>query len=123
MGHFARIVPCLCSVSFIKPSGQVEKLSVKPYAYMYMYLYPTPRIGVDITGYDSERVQVKPWRYNELSQKNRFQSVRITALCLYNIQRENLVFKKSLRIRITKLKPSWVKPIALIWGALKKHVL
>ena len=29
-------------------------------------------------------------------KKNRFQSVRITALCLYNLQRENLVFKKSL---------------------------
>ena len=32
----------------------------------------------------------------ELSQKTRFQSVRIAALCLYNIQLENLVFKKSL---------------------------
>ena len=32
--------------------------------------------------------------YNELSQKNRFQSVPIPALCLYNIvERENLVFK------------------------------
>ena len=31
---------------------------------------------------------------NELSQKNRFQSVPIGALCLYNIQRENLIFKK-----------------------------
>ena len=29
-------------------------------------------------------------------KKPRFQSVRIAALCLYNIQRENLVFKKSL---------------------------
>ena len=35
-------------------------------------------------------------RYNELSQKNRFQPVRVAALCLYNIQRENLVVKKSL---------------------------
>ena len=34
--------------------------------------------------------------YNELSQKTRFQSVPIAALCLYNIQRKNLVFKKSL---------------------------
>ena len=33
--------------------------------------------------------------YNELSQKTRFQSVPTTALCLYNIQRENLDFKKS----------------------------
>ena len=38
--------------------------------------------------------------YNELSQKNRFQSVPIAALCLYNIQPENLVFKKSLSIII-----------------------
>ena len=37
--------------------------------------------------------------YNELSQKNRFQSVPIAALCLYNIQRENLVFKNSLSMR------------------------
>ena len=36
--------------------------------------------------------------YNELSQKTRFQSVRIAALCLNNIQRENLVLKKSLSI-------------------------
>ena len=36
--------------------------------------------------------------YNELSQKTRSQSVRMAALCLYNIQRENLVFKKSLGI-------------------------
>ena len=36
--------------------------------------------------------------YNELSQKTRFQSVPIAALCLYNIQRENLVFKNSLCI-------------------------
>ena len=32
--------------------------------------------------------------YNELYQKNRFQSVRIAALCLYNMQRENLFFLK-----------------------------
>ena len=31
-------------------------------------------------------------KYNELSQKNWFQSVLSAALCLYNIQRENLVF-------------------------------
>ena len=31
-------------------------------------------------------------------KKNRFQSARIAALCLYNIQRENLVYKKSLSI-------------------------
>ena len=31
--------------------------------------------------------------YNELFLKNRFKSVPIAALCLYNIQRENLVFK------------------------------
>ena len=31
-------------------------------------------------------------------KKNKFQSVPITALCLYNIQRENLVFKNSLCI-------------------------
>ena len=36
--------------------------------------------------------------YNELSQKTRFQSVPIAALCLYNIQCENLVFKNSLCI-------------------------
>ena len=30
------------------------------------------------------------------SQKNRFQSVRIAALCQLILQRENLVFKKSL---------------------------
>ena len=30
--------------------------------------------------------------HNELSQKTRFQSVPIAALCLYNIQRENLFF-------------------------------
>ena len=36
------------------------------------------------------------FRYNELSQKTRFQSARIAALCLHNIQRENLVFIKSL---------------------------
>ena len=35
--------------------------------------------------------------------KTRFQSVLIAALCLYNIQRENLVFKKSLCIHC------WVK--------------
>ena len=29
-------------------------------------------------------------------KKTRFQSVPIAALCLYNVQRENLVFKKSL---------------------------
>ena len=40
--------------------------------------------------------------YNELSQKNRFQSVPIVALCLYNIQRENLVFKNSLCITTKK---------------------
>ena len=34
--------------------------------------------------------------YNELSQKTRFQSVPIAAFCIYNIQRENLVFKNSL---------------------------
>ena len=40
---------------------------------------------------------INPWvpRYNELSQKTRFQFVPIAALCLYNIQSENLVFKKS----------------------------
>ena len=31
-------------------------------------------------------------------KKNRFQSVQIAARCLYNIQRENLVFKNSLCI-------------------------
>ena len=31
--------------------------------------------------------------YNELSQKSRFQSVLIAALCLYSIQRENLLKK------------------------------
>ena len=36
--------------------------------------------------------------FNELSQKTRFQSVPIPALCLYNIQRENLVLKNSLCI-------------------------
>ena len=36
--------------------------------------------------------------YNELSQKIRFQSEPIATLCLYNIQRENLVFKDSLCI-------------------------
>ena len=36
--------------------------------------------------------------YNELSKKTRFQSVPIAALCLINIQRENLVFKNSLCI-------------------------
>ena len=35
-------------------------------------------------------------KYNELSQKTSFQSVPIAALCLYNIQRKNLVFKNSL---------------------------
>ena len=30
----------------------------------------------------------------ELSQKTRFQSIPIAVLCLYDIQRENLVFKK-----------------------------
>ena len=40
----------------------------------------------------------KDFLYNELSQKNRFQSVPIAALCLYNIQRENLGYKKSLYI-------------------------
>ena len=33
------------------------------------------------------------FKYNELSQKTRFQFVPIAALYLYNIQRENLVFK------------------------------
>ena len=33
-------------------------------------------------------------KYNELSQKTRFQSVRIAAFCLYNIQHENLIIKK-----------------------------
>ena len=33
-----------------------------------------------------------------ITKKNRFQSARIAALCLHNIQRENLVFKKSLSI-------------------------
>ena len=45
------------------------------------------------------------YKYNELSQKNRFQSVPIAAFCLYNIQRENLVFKNSLCIRI---RFSWI---------------
>ena len=31
--------------------------------------------------------------YNEFSQKTRFQSEPIASLCLYKIQRENLVFK------------------------------
>ena len=38
--------------------------------------------------------------YNELFQKARFQSVPIAALCLYNIQRENLVFKNLSVLRI-----------------------
>ena len=33
--------------------------------------------------------------YSELSHKTRFQIVLIAALCLYNMQRENLVFKNS----------------------------
>ena len=41
--------------------------------------------------------------YNESSQKTRFQSVPIAAFCLYNIQRENLVFKKYLCIK--QIKP------------------
>ena len=41
--------------------------------------------------------------YNELSKKNRFQSVPIAALCLYNIQRENLVLKKSLCMFLGKV--------------------
>ena len=36
--------------------------------------------------------------YNELSPKNRFQSVPIAGLYLYSMQRENLVFKNSLCI-------------------------
>ena len=43
-----------------------------------------------------KNVIVGPLRYNELSQKTRFQSAPIAALCLYNKQRENLVFKDSL---------------------------
>ena len=35
-------------------------------------------------------------RYNALSQKSRFQSVRIAALRLYNIQRKTWFFKNSL---------------------------
>ena len=31
--------------------------------------------------------------YRELSQKNRFQSLRIAALCLYNIQRKTWLLK------------------------------
>ena len=41
-------------------------------------------------------IQKKLLCYNKLSQKTRFQSVPIAALRLYDIQRENLVFKKSL---------------------------
>ena len=43
-----------------------------------------------------ECVEKKVLWYNELSHKNRFQSVPIAVLCLYKIQRENLVFKKFL---------------------------
>ena len=39
--------------------------------------------------------------YNELSQKTRLQSVQIAALCLCNIQCENLVFENSLCISTT----------------------
>ena len=35
-------------------------------------------------------------KYMELSQKKQVSSVAIAALCLYSIQRENLVFKKAL---------------------------
>ena len=35
---------------------------------------------------------IKNLRYNELSQKTRFQSVTIVALCRYNIQREICFF-------------------------------
>ena len=38
--------------------------------------------------------------YKELPQKTRLQSIPIAALCLYNIQHENLVFKKSLSTSI-----------------------
>ena len=38
--------------------------------------------------------------HSELSQKTMFQSVPIAALCLYNIQRENLVFKNSLCMKL-----------------------
>ena len=41
---------------------------------------------------------IHTFNYNELSQKNKFQSVPISALGLFNIQRENLVFKNSLCI-------------------------
>ena len=46
-------------------------------------------------------------RYNELSQKIRFQSVPIAALCIYNIQRENLVFKISLCTTNEEKQPSF----------------
>ena len=45
--------------------------------------------------------------YNELSQKTMFQSVPIAALCLYNIQRENLVFKNSLNIKKNCEQSQW----------------
>ena len=42
------------------------------------------------------RIETRVSIYNELSKKKQVQSVPIAALCLYNIQRENLVFKNSL---------------------------
>jgi len=42
--------------------------------------------------------------YNALSQKARFQSVPNAALYLYNIQRENMVFKNSLCITLSHFK-------------------
>ena len=57
--------------------------------------------------------------YYELSQKNRIQSVPIAALCLYNIQRENLVLKNSLCIQ--SMQSGFSIPYFLSPRRQKKH--
>ena len=53
--------------------------------------------------------------YNELSQKTRFQSVRIVALCLYNIQRANLFFLNLSVLYCNILKLILLLFLTIVW--------
>ena len=53
--------------------------------------------------------------YNELAQKNRFQSVPIAALCLYNIQRNSGRVDKVDRVNMVDRADRLIGLIELIW--------
>ena len=61
--------------------------------YSMLYINTILKKNISILKYLYLDIVNKHILYNELSQKTRFQSVPIAALCLYNIQRENLAFK------------------------------